>query len=207
MDLPQDMLNMLIGLGILLGALQCFSGYRIFKAILGFMGFLLGGAVAGAIGFAISEEPLVALIAGIIGGVIGAALLVALYFVGVFCVGAFLGVVLATVVSAAGQSEPQPVVLAIAGLVGGVIALALQKVMIVLATAFGGAWNVAFGIAYFATDAIDPKNIEQFFRSGGTLLYMVLLGWLLLGIVGVVVQYRTLPEEKAPAKGDDDEDE
>ena len=42
MDLHQDVLNVIIWLSILVGALQCFFGYRIFKIILGLTGFFIG---------------------------------------------------------------------------------------------------------------------------------------------------------------------
>jgi Domain of unknown function (DUF4203) len=179
MHLPQDVLNLIIGLGIVLGAVQCFFGYRIFKFILGLTGFIVGAALAGAVGYAISHEEAVAFLAGIVGGAIGAALFVALYFVGIFLIGAFLLILAVT---------------------AGVIAVIFQKFMIILSTGFGGAWNVVTGIAYFTTGSVDPTNIERLFRSWGSHLYALVLCWLLLGIVGVVVQYKSPPEAEAKAQ-------
>ena len=91
MDLPQDVLNVIFAIAILVGAIQCFFGYRFFKFILGLTGFLLGGAIAAAVGFAISQQEIVALLAGIVGGFIGASSMVAMYFIGIFLIGAFFG--------------------------------------------------------------------------------------------------------------------
>lgn len=200
MDLPQDVLNVIIGLSILLGALQCFLGYRIFKFILGLTGFLLGGALAGAIGYAISQEEAVALLAGIVGGFIGAALMVVLYFIGIFLIGALLGGVLGTVLFAVAGSNPEPAVLLILAVITGVVALIFQKFMIIVSTGFGGAFSVVTGIAYFTTGAIDPTNFESMFRSGGSYLYAILLCWLALGIVSVIVQYISAPAKEEEAQ-------
>ncbi|WP_282958211.1 hypothetical protein [Halalkalibaculum roseum] len=40
MELHQDVRTIIFGLTIVVGALQCFFGYRIFKFILGLTGFL-----------------------------------------------------------------------------------------------------------------------------------------------------------------------
>lgn len=196
MELPQDTLNVIIGLSILFGAVQCFFGYRIFKIILGLMGFLIGGVLAAAMGFAIFEQEIIALVSGLVGGIIGAALMVVLYFVGIFLIGAFLGGVLGTVLFAVAETYPEPVVLLILAVITGVIALIFQKFMIMVATGFGGAWSVVTGIAYFTTGAIDPTNLESMFRADGSQLYIIVLCWIALGTVGVVVQYLSAPPPK-----------
>lgn len=211
MDLSQDMLNLLFGLGILFGIIQCFFGYRIFKIILGLMGFILGGILAGAIAFALSQEEAVAILAGLIGGCVGAILMVILYFVGIFLIGAFLGAGLGTALFLAAESNPEPAVLVILGIIGGVIALILQKFIIIVSTSFGGASNVVTGIAYFTTDAIKPTGFDRFFRTGRIHLetiydqlfqpeerhfYIMLVCWIVLGIAGVTVQYSLFPARK-----------
>ncbi|MDZ7714788.1 MAG: hypothetical protein U5J95_01110 [Balneolaceae bacterium] len=73
--------------------------------------------------------------------------------------------------------------------------------MIIVSTAFGGAWGVVIGIAYFITGAINLSNPEQIFSSGGKYLYAMLLCWLVLGIVGVVIQYRSAPTKETQPLG------
>ena len=192
----QDYRDIIIGLGILVGAIQCFFGYRIFKFILGLIGFLVGGAIAGAIGFSMSENEIVVLLVGLVGGFIGAALMIALYFIGIFLIGAFLGGVIGYVLYASAGNSPEAAVVLILAVITGVIALILQQFMIIVSTGFGGAWGVVFGIAYFLTDAIDPTNLEQMFRARGSQLYTIVLCWLALGIVGVIVQYKFAPTEQ-----------
>lgn len=190
MDLHQDAFNIIIGLTILVGALQCFFGYRIFKLILGLTGFLIGGVLAAAIGSSFSQEVIFILLSGLMGGFIGAALMVTLYFAGIFLIGAILGSVLGTVLYAVAESQPDPAVLLITAVLVGIIALSFQKFMIIVSTAFGGAWGIIIGIAYFITGVINLSNPEQTFSSDGKYLYAILLCWLALGIAGVINQYR-----------------
>ena len=44
MHLPPHVLNAIIGIGIIIGAIQCFFGYRIFKVILGLASSIQQGA-------------------------------------------------------------------------------------------------------------------------------------------------------------------
>lgn len=197
MDIHQDVLNVIIGLSVLVGALQCFFGYRIFKFILGLTGFLIGGVLAVAIGYSFSQEEAFALLAGLVGGFIGATLMVMLYYVGIFLIGALLGSFLGTVLYAVAENTPEPAVLLILAVIVGVIALISQKFMIIVSTGFGGAWLVVTGIAFFTTEIIDLSNLDQIFRSAGSHLYAIILCWLALGIVGVIVQYRSEPKKKS----------
>jgi hypothetical protein len=196
MNLGHEQLNLVLGLGIIIGTIQCFFGYRLFKIVLGLTGFLFGAVLAANIGYAMSQKEVVALLSGLVGGFIGAALLVGLYFVGVFLIGALLGAVVGAALFATAGSNPEPVVLLILGVIGGVVACIFQKFMIIVSTAFVGAWSVVLGIAHFVTGTIDPTNAEGLFRAGGTQLWIMLLCWMALGIVGVLVQYKSAPAKK-----------
>ncbi len=189
--------DLVIGVGILIGMVQCLWGYRLFKFVLGLTGFLVGGVLAATAGYTASGSEIVAWGSGLVGGVLGAMLMVWLYFVGVFVIGALLGILVAAALLAVAGSVPEPVVLAISGLVGGVAALVFQRFMIVVSTAFVGAWNVVFGIGYFVTGSLEPTSLEGFLRAAGS-HPLLLVGWLALGTVGVIVQYRSIPAKKPP---------
>jgi hypothetical protein len=200
MHLPHDLLNAIVLLAILVGTIQCFFGYRIFKVILGLTGFLMGGALAASVGYALSQAVVVAILAGLVGGVIGASLMIVLYYIGIFLMGAFFGGLIGTAVFMAIQNHPEPVawlifavISTILAIIAGVLALIFQKLMIIIATAFAGAWGVVTGIAYFTTGVIDPTNIDRMLGLKGAQLYTILLSWLALGIVGVIVQYVFAP--------------
>ena len=196
MDLHQELRYVFIGLGILVGALQCFFGYRLFKFILGLIGFLLGFALTVTIGGTFSEEVVLILLLGLVGGFIGAALMVALYYVGVFLIGSFLGSILGVALYAVAESNPDPVALLLLAVISGVIALIFQKFMIIVSTGFGGGWIVVVGIAYLIADTLHLSSVEQTFRSGGSIVYTILMCWLALGLAGVIVQYRSSPKKE-----------
>ena len=75
MNIPQNSLNVIIVLSILIGAVECFFGYRLFKVVLGLVGFMAGVVVASAIAAELSQQGIVLLLAGLLGGCVGAALM------------------------------------------------------------------------------------------------------------------------------------
>ena len=92
---------------------------------------------------------------------------------------------------AAGR-EPQGMLILlviIGGLIGGAVAIFLQKAVIILGTAFGGAMDVVTGIIFFMTGHSVERLIDDPQLLGGH-LHVALLGWLLLGIAGALAQRR-----------------
>jgi len=200
MELPPHTLSALIAAGIFVGTLQCFFGYRLFKFVLGVTGFFLGGIVGASLAGAQTSEALFLVLAAFVGGVVGAALLVVLYFVGVFLLGAWLGGLVGVILVTAMALPPVPLLLPVAAVLGGVLALVFQKFMIILSTALGGAGSVVLGIAYFTTDLINPANPEHFCRAKGSQFLALLLGWLVLGLAGLLVQYYAARKPKIPTR-------
>ena len=127
------------------GLLACFAGYRIFRVVLGIYGFILGALLATSI--VGTENTMWTIIASIGGGVAGALLLIAAYFVGVALIGAGLGAMVANLIWAAIGGEPHVVVVIVLAIAGALAALALQRYVIIVATAFGGAQTVVVGAA------------------------------------------------------------
>jgi len=194
---------------VIFGVVQCFFGYRIFKFTLKFIGFLLGAVLAGSLGIAISQEGAIGFLAAIIGGFIGAALMVALHFVGIFLIGALFGGLIGALLSALAQSNPEPAVLLMLAVIGGIIALKFHKFMIIISTAFCGSWIAVTGLSifnrwlfYFTSGQIYniDGSLEELFRSWGSNLFAMVLSWLALGIAGVIVQYRSAPMENKEAQ-------
>jgi len=199
MDLLQNVniLDLIIILGILIfGLIECFFGYRIFKLTVKIVGFLLGATLVGTYVYDIFQEIWQSLLAGLVGGIIGAFLMVAFYFVGIFLIGAFLGVVLGTVLSAGMQSNPELVFILILAVIMGFIALKFQKFMIIASTGFGGAWIVIKEITNLTIGEIRFISLEQLFRYQAGNLSVMILFWLALGIVGVFVQYKSVPTQQ-----------
>lgn len=180
----------LVALGaIALGLLQCFVGYRIFRVILGITGFILGGLLAGYFVYGLTQSQLVAFVAGVIGGLIGAGLMAGLYIVGVFLIGAiFGGVAVSALFAVGGGSAPAWLVLMVA-IIAGVLAALIQKPMIVIATSFGGAWWAVTGIAAIA-GAVEMQGLGTFPAGLQSASPGWLIGWFVLGVVGLIVQFR-----------------
>ena len=174
------------------GLLSCFAGYRVFRVVLGFFGFVLGALLTSS--FMGTEQTLYMIAAAIVGGIVGALILVAAYFVGVALIGAGVGALVVNVIWASLGREPHIVVVILFAIAGALGALALQRYVIVVATGFGGAWTtIVGGLALMG----DRLAIEATARNNVWLAYpmnpapgerWILIAWLVLGLVGVVVQ-------------------
>jgi len=125
------------------GFTACFFGYRLFKVVLGVFGFIIGALAASSVFGAGDTTPMV--IAAIVGGIAGAALLLAAYFVGVALVGAGLGALLVNMIWTRIDGDPHPAVVIVFSVAGAVVATWLQRYVIILATAFTGAWTMLVG--------------------------------------------------------------
>ena len=174
------------------GVIACFAGYRVFRVVLGIYGFILGALFAsGAMG---TEHAMWMIVAALAGGVIGALILIAAYFVGVALIGAGVGALIVNVIWASLGREPHIVVVILFAIAGALGALALQRYVIVVATGFGGAWTaIVGGLALMG----DRLAIEATARNNVWLAYpmnpapgerWILIAWLVLGLVGVLVQ-------------------
>jgi hypothetical protein len=127
------------------GLLSCFFGYRLFKVVLAVFGFIIGALAASSVFGESAATGMV--IAAIVGGLCGAVLLLAAYFVGVALVGAGVGVAAVHVIWTQIQGDPHPAVVILFAVAGALAATWLQRYVIILGTAFGGAWTVVVGAA------------------------------------------------------------
>ena len=128
---------------ILGGLVACFFGYRLFKFVLGIFGFILGALAASSIWGASDTTYMV--VTALLGGIVGGLLLLAAYFIGVALVGAGLGALCANLIWTQIEGDPHPFVVVLFSVAGALLATWLQRYVIILATAFGGAWTVLVG--------------------------------------------------------------
>lgn len=173
------------------GVLACFAGYRIFRVVLGIYGFILGALLAtSAVG---TEHTMWMLGAAIGGGIVGALILIAAYFIGVALIGAGLAAVAVNLIWAAIGGEPHVLVVIIAAILGALAALALQRYVIIIATAFGGAQTIVVGAAALigsrgAADAASRAVYSVYPLDPMPATLMDSAAAVALGIVGVLVQ-------------------
>ena len=182
------------------GLLACFAGYRVFRVVLVIAGFILGTLLASS--FMGTDQTLWMVLAAIGGGIAGALILIAAYFVGVALIGAGIGALAANLTWAAFDSEPNVFVVILFAVAGALGALALQRYVIIVSTAFGGAWTALVGAFALLGDRLA---VEAASRNDVWLAYplspapgqrWVLLAWIVLGIAGVVVQLTITARDK-----------
>ena len=185
---------------VLGGLLSCFAGYRVFRVVLGIYGFILGALLASS--FMGTDQKLWMVLAAIGGGIAGALVLNAAYFVGVALVGGALGALAANLIWAAAGREPHVFIVILFSISGALGALALQRYVIIISTAFGGAWTaIVGGLALMG----DRTAVSAAVRHDVWLAYplspapgqrWVLIVWLVLGIAGVIAQLTITAKDK-----------
>jgi hypothetical protein len=177
---------------VLGGALACFAGYRLFRLVLGIYGFILGAVLASSLVGAGSAGGMI--VAALVGGVVGAVILIFAYFVGIALVGAALAALLAHAVWAQVASADPPALLVVLISVAGAIgAMLLQRYVIVVGTAFAGAWTIILGAT-----ALAGGRLGDGAREGDVWILYPLspapgerwlpLVWVALGLIGTAVQ-------------------
>ena len=178
------------------GALACFAGQRLFRIVLGIYGFIAGAMLASSM-MGISNTAGM-LLAALIGGIVGSVILVFAYFVGIALVGAGLGAFIAHVAWSQTRTPEPPVMVVMAfGIVGAIVALILQRYVIIVSTAFSGAWTLIVGalalvgergLARAASEA-DVWVLYPFTPAPGQ--RWVPIAWIALSLIGIAVQLGT----------------
>lgn len=176
---------------VLGGALSCFAGYRLFKITLAIYGFIIGAMIASSMMGTSNTTAMIA--AALAGGVAGALILVVAYFVGIALIGAGLGAVVAHVGWGWLRTGDPPAALVIALAIAGAIgAMLLQRYVIIVSTAFAGAWTILVGaMAIAERSAPASKGNNIFILYPTTAAYgakWVPIAWMILGVLGTVVQ-------------------
>ena len=186
---------------VLLGAAILLAGYRFFLVMLpiwGFFGGLWLGAYAVTLIFGTGFlATTTGLVIGFVVGIIGAVLSYLFYMVGVLIIAGAFGGALASGIMGALGFDPG-LIMAIVTIVGALIAagltllLNLQKLVLIVLTAMAGAVLVVLaGMLTFGQVTVADL------QAGGNALQPIFQGswfwgivWLVLAVVGVVVQIR-----------------
>jgi hypothetical protein len=188
------------------GTVACFFGYRLFRLVLGIYGFVFGALLATSIVGPAETLPLVT--AAIVGGLLGALILNLAYFVGVALIGAGFGAfVLHVIWPRLASGDPHVALVVAFAALGAIAAIWMQRLVIIVGTAFGGAWTLLVGALALTGDRaarqaaaandvwvlypIDPAPGREW----------VVWVWLVVGLAGAVVQLRSRgPAPKVKAK-------
>jgi hypothetical protein len=192
----------MLALMILSGLIAWAAGYRLFRTVLTLNGFIFGAWVASSM-FGAGDKTLLVL-AALGGGAVGALIMFFGYFVGVALVGAGIGALAAHMLWSRIGSDPRPVVVILAAVAGAASAMMLQRYVIIVATAFAGAWTlllsglslvdrgqkIAGAPEVWVLYPLDPSPG----RRG------VLVAWVVLGLAGVLIQLRFTGASKPKVK-------
>lgn len=190
-ELNPGQINALVALGIAAGTLYCFLGYRTIKFVIALTGFLLaGGVAAAAVGF-LTEGHLISMAAaGLIGGICGAMALHFLYKTGIFILGMLGAALVAQETFAARPEAWMPLLVIAIGIGGGLIALLLERPVVMLATSAIGAWMLVAGIVFFLMNAEASAETSDPIQLDDYHLYIA-AAWAGLALIGAITQWST----------------
>jgi Domain of unknown function (DUF4203) len=131
------------------GVLDCFFGYKVFKVTLALFGGVLGAYLAEQAALALGLAGGWATVSMIAGALLGAGLAFLLYIAAVFIAGFGFGSTLGILLLANFHHLVALLSGCVLGIVGGFLAVKLQRVLIILSTALLGAFRAMLGLSYF----------------------------------------------------------
>lgn len=169
---------------LIFGLVNCFYGYKIFKVILFILGAVAGGFfVWGLVGSMLTSganptdmDNLWRTLGAVGGAIAGGVLAFFLYIIFVFLYGAGFGAVLGAYVASYFTSNQTVIIvlMIVFAFLIGALAIWLQKLLIMLGTAFSGGLLATFSVLAFFTATAD--------------MYSLLIPVIILTIVGLVFQ-------------------
>lgn len=192
---------------ISIGLLQCFFGYRMFIIYLWLIGVAIGLVLSVLLAAMLDVGEAGSIIILIIGTLGGGSLMVALHKLGIFLLGGVVGVGVVWLFHLQGFEIDNTTPYIIGGIIFGVIAVSLERHIIILTTAITGGflvvqevWNKQIKLMVHdrVMETISEKSILENVIDFETvpeeikqLVLILIAGWLMLTILGAFVQYKT----------------
>ncbi|KAJ3045303.1 hypothetical protein HK097_001253 [Rhizophlyctis rosea] len=192
---------------IITGLIMVFLGHKLWKPIWFICGFYAGGVIGLVILSAIESRgtnlgpnrDLIYIILCIILGLMFGGMFLCLIKLAIFAVGGLLGFVVATAILAGITSGPIATSLGRGLFIAGMIILfailvaVIERPILVLATAFVGAFAVLIGVDAFVQAGL-ARATSLLLRGGGLtvtdkILWIEIAAFLVLGAIGAVVQF------------------
>lgn len=183
-------------LAVLVGVFLCFWGRRALKPALGLFGALVGGYAAAVGGAHLwPGNQAAALFCGLLGAVLGGVLMLIAYMLGVFVIGATLGGLIGATAAIHAGVHLRLVVVALLAALGGMLALLLEKYVIITAAALNGAALVVGGLWMLAARLTPAEAYQRYLAVGaeggqelsGTAALLI-AAWIGLGCLGIWIQ-------------------
>ena len=173
------------------GLLDCFLGYRIFKATVTLWGIVLGAFAGYPIAAAMGLTPVGQIVGIILGAALGGWLAFMMYLAAVFLAGLFFGLTLGLLLLANYDQNVALVAGLVLGLIGGFVAVKFQRLLIIFSTSLVGAFRALLALMFF-TNRTDwnyylfqqPRQIPALIDSHPWLMPATVL----LATAGTLVQ-------------------
>jgi len=205
---------------LVLGIANCFFGRRVFRFTVTLLG-VAAAAAAGAYGIreaGLGHRQAAVISAAALSGLVALVVLVMFYRAMQFVVGCGAGLGLALAYCAVTGSEASLGLFVGAGLAGGLLTLAAERLVVTLVTAAFGSLATALGVLHFSRrgpslqqlydTAGDPAQLRAF---ADTTVHIALCGAALLFVLSLAVQVQsardTRATKKAEAPSDDAEED
>jgi Domain of unknown function (DUF4203) len=187
--------------------LDCFFGYKVFKVTLALFGALVGAGLAQAIAQHFAATQTVETVCLVAGAMFGAGLAFLLYIAAVFVAGFGFGATLGVLLLANYHHMVAMLSGVVLGIVGGFLAVKVQRVLIILSTSLLGSFRSMLALSYF-TSQIDwvfyfrqPDQLPALIENNAWMLPSIIA----LAAVGVIAQLE-LGGTRAPEKKPKDKD-
>ena len=193
-NLTEFQMQLVVASSMAVGLIYCFIGYKLLKFILGLTGFIIAGSVAVLlINWVTGGHVISMVVALLIGGTAGAFALFFLFRTGIFAVG-MLGMTIFSNNFLGDRPESwTPLAIIGLGIVGGLIALIMERPVIALATATIGSWMIVAGGTYFAATYFGDGSAreitdvrEAFVVESDQMIQLVI--WAVLAATGFTAQ-------------------
>lgn len=175
-----------------MGIILLLYGYRLYKLFIALTGFVFGFVIGLIVG-ELTGEPI---ITGLLCGVLSALLFYFLYKLGIFLLGFLAGSVISVLITISASTDVNLFVYLIAGLLGGILALYIEKAIIVILSAYNGAAISVSGFAWLVYPEYMAQLYSLFFTDPQLALSNVLtfiLVNLIVMTVGILFQYNIIP--------------
>ena len=209
------------GVSIAVGLLFAYAGYKFFNATL----FLVGAALTGFVSYAVMQTymfqiennkvvgnihitPAIMIAVTSTLAIIGGFITYKLRKVGTFAAGAAGGAAVAVMLNASvlvNLPTPQKVpslwlyiALVVIGVIGGMLALKIERVVFILATSLAGSLGFVCGIGHFAGHF--PTSVNSFVNNGvpnkSAWVWCYAAGFVINVVVSTILQFRTTKDKK-----------
>lgn len=195
--LPANQALILIVVMMIFGFANVFFGRDIFRPLLLVYGFAGGAMLVGGAANATGTEASITAIL-IVGGIF-ALLSFIVFYAGIAILGAGVGVLLISMIAAAFNSEPAPIVLLATVIICGGGAIALHDYVLMFGTALGGAMMIAQAIYLFFPDTRAKFSFTQgleFVEVSQAALVIGALITVILTILGTYMQWHNFKEHE-----------